>query len=329
MTRDSQVRDVTFLDFIIAGEPDYAPTKDMEYFIDKLKAMYDKQEEDDSAITERWNKSKTLKIYIRDMGVDKVSKTALILLYHNDGNAAGVSYSHLDNNNHRDEPPQDREGVPQTAHLLLSLESKNKGERRYVGLLEEANKLNRSQVQSYLNFLFREIKKLYSQDFESSHPDGEVLKGKPKKYKYKNKFEVQGHPSPEFKQMLEHGKLSGISLITQNHDRFTVGDGTYVRPQRMELQLTATTGKWTDNTMSRFKEAIKLGKAGEFEDARIAFFAPDGKPHTAKVNTTTGNVYADKFIKQVRLKGFTILLPNADPKINSQIKKKMREAYKA
>lgn len=321
--RDSQIRDVTFLDVIGKAEPVYAPCHSMSYFIQKISKLYA------AGQTDRWNKNKTQKLYIRDLEIDENNQHALMLLYYNNGNASAASYSHLDTNHQRIEPPLDREGRPESAHLLINLNPTNISQIRHLALLEDASKINRQMVESYLNFLFRVIKKVAPADFQADDPDGSRgADGQPRKYKFANKFELQGHPSQEFLTMLESGKLTGIALETHSRERLIVGDGSFVSPVKSEIRLKPTLGKWHENARQRLSEAINFGKQGSYESARVTFIAEDNKSHTVRLDTATENVVGDSFILKKRLSDFSNLLPEADTAISTETKTKMLAIFR-
>ena len=143
-----------------------------------------------------------------------------------------------------------------------------------------------------------------------------------------NKFDIQGHLSTAFIEMLEEGKLTGIGLETNRREHLAIADGTYVIPRKQELQLTPTAGKWSEHPIQRFREAMNLGAQNGYENARITFTGQDQKSHSVKLNTQTGNVLGDGFIKKRRLSGFTALLSEADVSINQEIKLKMIQALR-
>jgi hypothetical protein len=318
--RDSQFRDVTFLDLIIKPEPEYAPRHNAQYFARKMRDLHAIDQ------TTLWNKAQTHKTFIRDIEIDEGRGYALLLLYHINGNAAAASYSHLDTHDQRDIPPEIREGRPESAHLLINLRSQGVGQFRHTAFLEESTKITRSDTQAFLNHLLREIKKTTPDDFTAPHLDGSMKRdGTPKTFKYTNRIELQGHPSTQFRAMLESGKLNGIALQTAQQEQLIVGDGVYVTPVVKEVRLRALAGKWHEQAWDRVTAAIKLGRDNSYELARITFQAADQKPHTARIDTQTGNVIGDSFIEKKRLGGFAALLKDADTAINAEIKGKMLE----
>lgn len=321
--RDSSIRDVTFLDIIITSDPPHAPEREMLYFINKFEELRKISQ------TTRWNRNKTQKWFLRDIEINISDDYAILLIDYNNGNASAASYSHLDTDVQRIVPPHDREGRPETVHLLIKLTSTNTGQHRHLALLEDSTKINRAVVKSYLNFLLKEVCKANQSDFLTPHPDGSIDKnGKPRFIKYINKVDVQGHPSSEFLLMLQNGKLTGIALESGTHDQFSVGDGTYVHPTRREIRLSPTSGKWSEHPIERFKEALTLGRKNGYEEARITFLAADQRSNTVRVNTQTQNMIGDSFIERKRLSNFSKLLSDSETSINPEIKQKMIDIFK-
>lgn len=315
--RDSHTRDVTFYDIIVRSDPAFAPALDIHYFIQKVSNLYAGNQ------TEKWNKTRSKKIYIREMEVDQNAEYALFLLYYNNGDVSPASYAHLDTNQQRIAPIRTREGRPESAHLLIKLTPQRRGQKRYLVLLEDSTRLNRAVVENYLSFLFDQVRKANLGDFRAPSPDGAVDdNGDPITEKFYNKFELEGHPSTAFLQMIREGKLTGISLETASQDRYSIADGAYVRPIRRDLKLAPTSGSWAENPIERFREALRLGARAGYEQARVTFNSADNKSHTAKVITATGNMIADSLIKKKRLT-FNTLLNDADEQIHSEIKAKM------
>lgn len=145
--RDGSKIDVTVYDIIVKPEPSHAPQKTMAFFIEKIKALHHEEK------TENWNLKKTIKTYVRDIEIDPHGRWAVLLLYFADSNAPGASFTNLDDNSQEDYRLKERQGRPESVHLLISLAPHKSEPLRYLGVLEDSTKLNRLHVQSYMNFL--------------------------------------------------------------------------------------------------------------------------------------------------------------------------------
>lgn len=321
--RDGLKVDVTVYDIIVKPDPSHAPQKSMAFFIEKLNILHQE------AKTENWNAKKTIKTYLRDLEIDSQGRWAILLLYFADANAPGASFTNLDDNRQEDYGLKAREGRPESAHLLISLAPQKTEPLRYLGVLEDSNKLNRLHVQSYINFLLRAIyKETKDTAFKIETEDGAKNRdGSPKTYYFKNKFEFQGHPAPDFIKMIEEGKLIGISLETSRIKQGGFGEKSFVKPRKEELFLTPTCGRWFENPINRLNEALSLGKHHKYEAARIVFQTEDGKSHTARVDTETQNIIGDRLVRRHRLEGFTTILKEADDQINGEIREKIIDIF--
>lgn len=74
--RDSQNRDIWFLDFVIVSDPVNAPKRDMRYLIGKIYDMY----VNNTSQTEKWRRSNDRKLYIRDMELNEREAIFFIML---------------------------------------------------------------------------------------------------------------------------------------------------------------------------------------------------------------------------------------------------------
>jgi len=321
--RDSGNRDVTVYDLVMRSNPEHAPKKPIQYFLEKITTLFDTK---NVLKTAKWNRNEDKVTYIRDVEIDPNGQWVCLLLYFTDKNGMGASFTLLDTDNHTQEDITlgENRARPESAHLLISQNQTQDGVISYLSIIEDSSKLNRRSIQIYLNHLIREIIKSFKPEFEAPDEGGAINKdGSPKTYKYKNSVELQGHPSDDLIRYLKSGKLTSISLESTNDSRLTTGEGRYVLPKRQDLLLQPTKGKWYEDAISRFNEALKLGSDNNYETARVVFNAEDGKSHTARVDTETKGVIGDRFVKRHRLSGFSQLLNEADEKINTEIKDKM------
>lgn len=322
--RDRENRDVTVYDFLMRSNPDHAPKKPIVYFLDKIVALHNVA---DFSNTEKWDTKKEKVIYIRDIEIieiDNQKKSICLLLYFADKKGMGASFTNMENHKQENIILEGDKARPESAHILISFEQNHGNGISYIGIVEDSSKLNRQKIQSYLCFLMKKIQSSSVTDFEALDEGGAREKdGKLKKYKFYNSIELQGHPSDNLMHYIENGKLTGIALESSDNSKFPVGDGKYVLPKRQELLLEPAKGKWSEDPISRLKEAINIGKQNNYETARVIFNSDDGKSHTARMDTETEGIVGDHFVKKLRLKGFSVILNEADDRINSEIKNQM------
>jgi hypothetical protein len=279
--------------------------------------------------TTYWSHDKKRKVYIRDMEVNDADQHLWLLLYSNDAEATGASFAHLQTDKHRYEDKQEGEGRPESAHLLISLADPQPGSSRYLALLEEAPTLPRARVERYLCSLLRNARKADPEVFKYPAPTGERDRsGAPKMLPYSNKISLIGHLSADFQTDLENGALRGISLETTAKQHFGFGEGARLEPVRKNIKL-GTRDTWGEDPLSIVKDALSLGKKNKYEAARIVFQSADETTHTALLDTETGGVLNEGYIKKVRLTAKDVFLPDASTSLVEVLKTRMAALFSA
>ena len=317
--RTSTERDVMFLDIIIGSDPAYIAPFPIGELIQKLIVL---KEEEPNA-TAKWYKKNNRKVFIRDLAVMEGSSVCL-LLYDTDADAPGASFADLDTDVQRDEAKKDREGRPESAHLVIKTTPGDETST-YLALLEESSRLNRSHVERYLNGLLGDISKRWKGEFKVPHPDGSITTdGGPHMQSYRPRLEMLGHLSADFQKDLETGKLRGISLETSRVATASpgLGEPRSVQVTRRDIKLRPR-GSWRDHPMSKIRDAIGIGRESSYETARIVFETQDGTSHTALMDTATGDLLNDGYVRRYRLTSFDHLLLEATSSIDPQVNGKM------
>lgn len=320
--RDSQNRDILFLDFVLESNPSNAPRKDIKYLFNEIKKMFEKN----PSQIEKWFRNDNRKLYIRDMELNE--KEAVFLLCYADGLVPNISITNLDTNEQREEKLQKREAKPLTSHLIIQLTPYSGNPYRFKGILEEASNINREQIQMYFNFLLRKLAKGNS-DFEMDYSNGERdSQGRIKKRKFKNLFEVQGYLSKDFYQAVANGKLINISLISDKV-QLNYADNLVVRPVSRSVIIRPVADKWGDRIRDYIDSSRKMARDNNYDVVKISFRSSDKISHTVGVEAETGNVLGNGFIRRERINGFAQLLSDAEQQINPSIKMKMLKLFES
>jgi hypothetical protein len=315
--RDQHTRNILFLDCQVKAEPDTAPRKSMREIAELIGALVDEKK------TTYWSRDKKRKVFIRDYDFDDVNGRLWLLLYSNNADAPSASYAHLQTDVQREVAKDPGEGGPQSAHLLISTQEEKVGQCRYRALLEEAQSLPRARVERYLGFLLREARKLREDEFKRADPSGERdAKGNPKLRPYRNDVELLGHLSDGFASDISAGGLLGITLETSQDKRIGFGEGRRLIPVRKQIRMKVK-GSWKEDAKEIINDAKRLGQKNNYEAARIAFKRSDGSSHTAVIDTGSGAVYNDGYIKRVRLSAKDTFLPEASTEFVQILKHRM------
>lgn len=316
--RTQHARDILFLDCQISAEPEMSPVKPMDWIAGQIRQLAQ-----DAGKMTYWSRDKRRKVIIRDVEIDADNQVLWLLLYSNDADAPDASFAHLQTDVQREEPKAEGEGRPESAHLAISLEALPDKPGRHLCLLEEAKTLPRPRVEQYLNFLLRQIRKDDTDAFR--HPDrsGERdAAGNPKLVPYRNSIELMGHLSDDFQTDIEAGQLLGITLETGQRDQIGFGEGRRLIPTRKIVKLTPR-GSWKDDAQGFVREALNMGRRQGLETARIVFTSADKTSHTSLLDTETGNVMNEGYIKRVRLHTKELFLPEASTQVHLVLRQRL------
>jgi hypothetical protein len=315
--RTASQRDVMFLDVLTENEPEHVPARPLRELMDKIGQLRR------ATPTAKWYQNNTRKVFIRELQVFDNDDKICLLLYDTDADAPGASFANLDTDEQRNEDKQEREGRPESAHLIIKLASQEDKASRYLAILEESSRLTRSQVQRYFNAILKDIPKHWKGEFSVPHIDGSRMRnGTPRMQSFYPKVDLQGHLSDDFQTDLQMGKLRGIALETSRPDRLDFGEPRSVQARRRDIKLKPV-GSWRDEPLRKIHDAIRIGRDQRYENARITFQTQDGTSHVALLDTVTENLVNDGYIKRLRLSDFDHLILEASTSIDTQLRDKM------
>lgn len=311
-------RDITFFDCAIDANPGFAPRLSMKDIACRIKEIY----QTPGAVW--WSKDKRRKVFLRAVDIDVSYPVVWLLLYSNDADGPGASFANLVNDVQRDEDKDKEEGRPESAHVAIWLEPISGMKFRYLMLLELAPTLGRIRVQAYLNHLLRAFAQLDPTAFRHPDPDGSTDRsGKPKTYKFTNSVELQGHLSNEFKEDLEAGRLNGITLETGSTAKMGVGKSAYFIPKRSDVRLSPRT-RWKDHKFESIKDALRVASAAKYENVRVVFQTADNVGHCALLDSSSGNIINEGYVKRVRITSGGLPWKEASTSIESGIQDAMK-----
>lgn len=321
--RNQHTRDILYLDCQLFSEPDGAPVKSIDWWAEKFSASFQAGER-----FTYWSRDRKRKVFIRDLALDTDNSILWLLLYTTDAEASDASFAHMETDVQRDEAKAEGEGRPQSAHVAISLAELPSHINRHLVLLEESSVLPRARVERYLNSLIRFVRKKNANLFKTQDKSGaQDGKGNPILVSYYNKVELLGHLSEDFQDDLNAGGLIGIALETGAKEHIGFGEGKRLVPIKKQITLSPR-GSWKDDPSGTLKEALRLGRKNDLESARITFRSSDKMSHTAVLDTETGNVLNDGFIKKVRLNAKETFLPEASTAFHETLQGRMTSLLK-
>jgi hypothetical protein len=177
--------------------------------------------------------------------------------------------------------------------------------------LEQVTGLSASLVQGLLNAVIRGVHKDEDGAFEGENVVGKVDKdGQPKLVKYRPIVEFWGVPAEDLKQTINKGKLQSLTLVKFDK-RQTFGSRAYLIPKKQQLTIKLDSKKikmqnFFDDLMAGLKEESK-----DWPSANIRFSTPAGETIRAFLDTSTGLVAEERFIKKVAIDDISPVLANS------------------
>jgi hypothetical protein len=131
--------------------------------------------------------------------------------------------------------------------------------------------------------------------------------------------ELQGYPSSDFLAALASGgAVQGIVLETQNQARHGFGECPYAKATRTQVKLAPAT-TWKDVGADALRGIFGRARQGGYEAARISFRTGEQVSRTVLIDTETGNVLGDGFVKKQRVGPLQAILTEASTDFEGQV----------
>lgn len=238
----------------------------------------------------------TLHFYIADWHFDTVSNQYHILVNKSDRNSANPTFTDVPNKKRREIAKEDGEGLDHSSHITLRLVPEQN--HKVLLLLERGALVGSYHLQALFNRLISDARHSAPDFFVQNHPDGEVVKGEPKKMNMRYSVEVDGHMSDNFEEDLSKGSFREVELITDTPSIEAL-DTSYMPTQKTE------TIKLKPNKNFSLTDLKKLvsGKSQQFEKARVRFKHPNGTDRDIEINTE--NFSETNYVKRAKIESLS------------------------
>lgn len=179
-----------------------------------------------------------------------------------------------------------------------------------------------SKAEAYINNLARKAMKYYPDDFKQPHPSGVQNKS----MNVYCQFTFLGHPSDEFRDELETGKISGIKLaagvdVINGYDAAMHPEliSTEIRMAVKAIDILNSGGNWL-----HLLKALNYARNLNAANVRVQFTDQQGNSHNAILSTDTHQLQnSDRYVKKAKIENFTEILRTAYTEVNEQIVEKM------
>ncbi|MCE7579432.1 hypothetical protein LZS94_18105 [Aliivibrio fischeri] len=213
-------------------------------------------------------------------------------------------------------------GLESSCHIII-LKAQNAA-HKHLTLIEKNTNLPALKACSFLNHMCKLAKQQFPETYTQPHPSGAANKTI-------NVFcvlNILAHPSDEFRDELENGKINGISItsemtVVRGYDSNTHHEliGTDIKMRVRKRDIILNGGNW-----GHLQKAIQHADSLDSPFVKISFNDVTGTGHTAVLSTDTGTLcYADKYVKKRKIIGFSNALMTSFPIIHTGIIDKMEE----
>jgi hypothetical protein len=213
-------------------------------------------------------------------------------------------------------------GLESSTHLILYKARDAAG--KHLILCEKSSNLPFAKASSFLNHLCKVASKKVDDVYKLPHPDG--VDGKTI-----NAYCVVtflGHPSDSFREELEEGKITDISLTSdariirgydaQAHQELV---STEIKMKVSRIDVALSGGNW-----GHLQKAIQYGNDLGTHLVRVRFSDSSGSGHSATLDINTALLQdADRYVKKRMISGFNHSLRTAFSNIHDGIRDKMLE----
>lgn len=252
---------------------------------------------------------------VREIDIDEKNERAVILIHRSDTAAADQAISDLKSSYVSVVSKESHEGNAYSAHVVFSLKKSGMG---YLMLMEEVPGIGVRHVMRLLKKGAAFAAQITTSPLRYPHPDGtkKTLKGK-------FQFEAVGHPSDNFVDKLNGGKLRVLELVkeAESTNYFDQQQATKVKRKIISLSLYK-------GFSGRLYDAVKAvcGKASSMEadKVRLSFVDSDDFHRSVELDPdTTGLIDDHRFVKKSIIKDFDVRLDTASMTVIEEVRDKM------
>jgi hypothetical protein len=299
---------IYYYDLVVGVNKQAAVAPSLMDVIEVLKSACDT----DDAFLDIDKGTATLSLTHVEIKLDKMVATLLVEI--SDKRAPDVHFVNAETGNVRDARKQAGEGRGSSAHLLVSLIEQPDRPDTYVALLEKNTGLSRSLVKRLFQAVLRKAYKADPNTFTCENKFGARTRaGNVKREQFRPMLDFEGHPSSDFIDDLEEGTLKEITLI-RGEAMTAIGGKTWLKKAETTVTISADYNGLIPNLWNQVKEVLRV-KSEDYENARVKFKSIDGHSHTVPIDTASGNIVDDRYVKSVRLTAINPFLDEYYPGI--------------
>lgn len=268
-------------------------------------------------LCDRRNRTRTETWHIADIEFAPDQSSVCILVNRSDKLGADPAISDPGTGHFAVTPKINDQGNAFSAHVVIKLAPTT--DATYIALIEDALGIGSGDIAMLLKLVTKAAAKLDREFFMCNDPSGDPALRRFTEYTYA----FQAHPSDQFEQELNSGKLSGIELI----ELFPLPvefDG--IAGTREKKKVTHLTME--DAPVPLFDRLQEIGRAARGQNVgqlRVIFKDTANFYRTVDLDTATMDlVNEDRFVKKAKLEGFAQKLSTGYKSINPETFAKIR-----
>lgn len=300
----NDLRDVYFYDLELKPSKEGAVAPPMSEVVNVLLRKFDAKE-----ATYQINHD-TESLTIRDIQIDEQNCVAVLLITHADPSAPNAVYAKPDDGTSRVIRKEPGEAGEFGAHVVVSLQEEAQRPNSYLALVERVQSVGRAHVERLLNGLINAQYKANENTFVCEDQSGKRTRtGEAKMIGFRPIVHFSGHPSENFVRDLEAGVLSGLTMVKAT-EQAPFGRRRYLTKKEMSLKVNVNKDNIVANLWDDLKDALSI-ESDAWSEARISFSKDDGRSVQVCVDTATGNIRDDTYVKTVRFCNIDPFLDNS------------------
>ncbi|MCB1562710.1 MAG: hypothetical protein KDJ75_03970 [Alphaproteobacteria bacterium] len=228
-----------------------------------------------------------------------------------DKNVPDVMYENFTDSAIRSIEKEEDEGAVVTSHILIKKEREANG--GHLMLIERVPGINISQVERYLNFLFKQGA---TKTFEREDEDVE----------YRPLFEIVGYQSNTLREALVNNTLQDIEFVKHNvHEDDGIDEHGYVQEEVTRAKLVVKRGIETDTEDTFIQDVVNKFRQGNYEEMYVRIKTRNNQIKTIEVDTEREDILSQYFICNEFINEFDEPLENACLEIRADMVQKLRE----
>jgi hypothetical protein len=268
------VRWIDYYDLVLNPSPAEAPPIKLAQMVEPLRKHFCNGD------AKQLLNNDTAACRIADLRLDEERNVLILLLQFADTTASDPAYVLIPTGKVRIGEREEEEGVGVSAHLMISLTETKPDTVSYLCLVEHVPGLNRTLIQRFLRYQFREVSENILLTYKN-------LKGQDSRYR--PLVTLDPYPSVSMAEAMRTGELKEFMFIRRVPVKH-MDELTYVRERIERVSLAITPDQTFQGRLKAMGELMNFAKEQDGQDIRIRYRdTEEQKDHTVSLDQSTNN----------------------------------------